>query len=105
MTIIQPNRSGYKINFSISILALMLMVSIVWGVFVYNQLVSFRHEVSGFEKIVRQAEVENAELKNTLYQITDLKNLESSASSGRLVLEKNPKYLGQQQPLAQLLNQ
>ena len=92
MTYIQPNKNN-KINFLTSILILIAVFSASWGVSLYNQLVNFNHNITNQEKLVRQAEVENAELKNRLYQQIDSKNLEVLASEKSLVIEKNPEYI------------
>ncbi|KKR88753.1 MAG: hypothetical protein UW50_C0001G0171 [Candidatus Wolfebacteria bacterium GW2011_GWA1_44_24] len=96
MTIIQPNKKN-KLNFLISILMLILAVVAVWSVFLYNQLVDFRHEIASYEKSASETEVKNAELKNELFQIVNPKNLESLMNDGALVLEKNPTYIKEQQ--------
>ena len=74
-----------------------MMVSVVifvWGIFIYNQLVSLRHEVKKQENNIQQAEVQNAELKkNNLYSILNEKNIESLINQQSLILEKNPKYI------------
>lgn len=93
MTIIQPNKNKNKINFLISIMALGAVFSAVWGVFLYNQLVNFRHEAGNYEKTVRQAEAENAELKNKLHQLIETTNSESSLNGNSLIIEKNPIYV------------
>jgi len=93
MTIIQPNKNNFKIDFFISALMLIFIISVIWGVFLYNQAVDFRHEVDDIAKILKQSEVENAELKNVLYSIIDSKDSESLAVSESLVLEKNPEYI------------
>ncbi len=92
MTYIQPNKNN-KINFLTSILILIMVFSASWGVSLYNQSVNFSHNIADQEKLVRQAEVENAELKNRLYQQIDSKNLEVLASEKSLVIEKNPEYI------------
>lgn len=92
MTYIQPNKNN-KINFLTSILILITVFSASWGVYLYNQSVNFSHNIANQEKLVRQAEVENAELKNRLYQQIDSKNLEVLASEKSLVIEKNPEYI------------
>lgn len=92
MTIIKSNKTNHKINFLISFLMLTLVISAVFGVFLYNQLVDFRHEIVSYEKIIKTAEVENAELKNALYQLLDA-GLPNSQS---FVLDKNPEYIKQQ---------
>ena len=73
-----------------------MMVSVVmavWGIFIYNQLVSLRHEVKKQENNIQQAEVQNAELKNNLYSILNEKNIESLINQQSLILEKNPNYI------------
>ena len=92
MTYIQPNKNN-KINFLTSILILIMVFSASWGVSLYNQSVNFSHNIADQEKLVRQAEVENAELKNRRYQQIDSKNLEVLASEKSLVIEKNPEYI------------
>lgn len=92
MTIIKSNKTNHKINFLISFLMLTFIVSAVFGVFLYNQLVDFRHEIAGYEKIIKTAEVENAELKNSLYQLLDAGLPENQS----FVLDKNPEYIKQQ---------
>lgn len=92
MTYIQPNKNN-KIFFLTSILILITVFSASWGVSLYNQSVNLSHNIIDQEKLVRQAEVENAELKNKLYQQIDSKNLEVLVSEKSLVMEKNPKYI------------
>ncbi|MEK9154749.1 MAG: hypothetical protein AAB596_01625 [Patescibacteria group bacterium] len=93
MTIIQPNKNKNKINFVISFLMLVLIASVAWGIFIYNQSVNFRHEISKMESNIRNLETKNAEFKNTLYQMTDLKNLESFKNNQSLVLDEHPEYI------------
>lgn len=92
MTIIQLNKNNHKKNFLISILMMVSVVMAVFGIFIYNQLVSFRHEVKKQENSIQQAEVQNAELKNNLYSILNEKNIESLINQQSLILEKNPNY-------------
>lgn len=93
MTIIQPNKTNHKANFLISLLILTSVSIAVWGVFLYNQLVDFRHEIKKQGADISRAEVTNAELKNNLYSIIDAKNLKSSVDSQSLILDKNPEYV------------
>lgn len=99
MTIIQLNKNNHKKNFLVSILMAVSVVAAVWGIFIYNQLVSLRHEVKKQENNIQQAEVQNAELKNNLYSILNEKNIESLINQQSLILEKNPNYLTKK-PLA-----
>lgn len=93
MTIIQPNKDNRKDNFYISVLMFSLVVSAVWGVFLYNQLVDIRHEINRQEVNLRRAEVMSAEFKNNLYNIIDNENLEASTNLQSLILDKNPEYV------------
>ena len=93
MTIIQLNKNNHNKNFLILILMMVSVVMAVWGIFIYNQLVSLRHEVKKQENNIQQAEVQNAELKNNLYSILNEKNIESLINQQSLILEKNPNYI------------
>lgn len=99
MTYIQPNKNNNKINFLISILTIASVSAAVWGVFLYNQTVNLRYEIIDYEKMIRQAEVKNAELKNNFYQIFDSKNFEAFIGGNDLILENHPEYV-KAQPLA-----
>ena len=93
MTIIQPDKTSALSSFSISILLVASISAVLWGVFLYNQLVNVRHELSSQKDGLQQAEVTNAELKNNLYSIIDAKNLKASMNSQSLILDKNPEYI------------
>ncbi|HDH31630.1 MAG TPA: hypothetical protein ENH26_02555 [Candidatus Wolfebacteria bacterium] len=93
MTIIQPNKNNNKTNLIISASVVILVVSAVWSIFIYNRVVNLRHENQRQEVLFRQVEVANAELKNNFYGMTDADGFESALDSQRLILEKNPKYL------------
>jgi len=97
MPIIQPNKNDKKINLFIFGMTAATIIIAVWGVFIYNQLINLRHEVIRQENKIQKAEVLNAELKNNLYQLTDTKNLETSANQNNLVLEKKPQYVKKEQ--------
>ena len=70
-----------------------LAVSAILGIFLYNQLVNLRHEITSQENNLQKAEVESAELKNNLYAAVDAKNLEKLAADKALIIDKNPQYL------------
>jgi len=92
MTIIQPHKND-KSNFSISILMMCCVIMALWGIFLYNQTINLRHEVGTEKKNVQQAEVANAELKNTFYGITNIDNLKSASNAQSLVMDQNPQYV------------
>lgn len=98
MTIIQPHKNNYKINFLISIFIVGSLAMAIWGIFLYNQLVNFRHEVTSQENTLRKTEVTNAELKDKLYNLMDTNTFSSSTNPQSLIIDKNPEYV-KNQPL------
>jgi len=93
MTIIQPHKNNRKTNFLISIFIIASLAMAVWGIFLYNQMVNFRHELANGENILRKAEVYNAELKDKLYNTTNANIFSSSTEPQSLILDKNPEYV------------
>ena len=92
MTIIQPNKNN-KSNLLVFILMTAGVLSVVWGVFLYNELVDLRHEFQRQNDDIQKAEVSNAELKNNLYNIIDARNLEALVEGQYLVLDNDPQYI------------
>lgn len=94
MTIVQPNRNDLS---AMSVFTFVMMVFLVLaafgGMYLYNQLVSLRHDISAAKDNLNKAEVANADLKNSLYQTINIKNPDSFAQSQSLVQDKNPDYL------------
>ncbi|MBN2198178.1 hypothetical protein JW698_03275 [Candidatus Wolfebacteria bacterium] len=101
MTIIQPSKKNRFTGFLISALLVSSISVVLWGVFLYNQLVDVRHEIDKQKNNFQQAEVNNAELKNNLYNIIDTKNLKASTNSQSLILDKSPEYIKNRQLVAQ----
>lgn len=93
MTIIQPRKNNYKTNFLISIFIIAGLTMAIWGIFLYNQLVNFRHELTSQENTLRKTEVINAELKDKLYNLTDTNTFSSSTNPQSLIIDKNPQYI------------
>ena len=92
MTIILPNKNN-KSNLLVFILMTAGVLSVVWGVFLYNELVDLRHEFQRQNDDIQKAEVSNAELKNNLYNIIDARNLEALVEGQYLVLDNDPQYI------------
>ena len=91
MTITKPLKKQY-IGFLIAIGVIMVS----GGVLVigeYNKLVEVRHEVRTLREGMLEGELSQADLKNSLYQITDPNTLQEQAQASALVFEKNPDYL------------
>ncbi len=93
MTIIQPHKSNNGSNFLVSILMMGCVVVALWGIFLYNQLVDVRHEAKSARNDIQEAEVANAELKNSFYSITNTDSLKSASNAQTLILEQNPQYV------------
>ena len=94
MTIIQPNKDLNKINSFISFAVMALVIAGVWSIFIYNQLVNTRYEISRQNNLLNQAEVTNAELAKDFYAATSIQNLESFVNNqSALVLDKQPTYI------------
>ena len=75
---------------------MIFIASAVWGVFLYNQTVNFKHEMKNISITLKQREVENAELKNILYSMVDLKESEAFKAACLSGVESLPGGLGNQ---------
>ena len=75
-----------------SMFSLLIAVATL-GMFVYNQLVSFRHDMRSEQASLGQREVENADLKNELYRTMDPKGPALLAENQSLVVDQNPEYI------------
>ncbi len=96
MTIIQPNRNKYFLRVLVFFGASVLSV-LVYAVVVYIQNVSLSHDINVRKAALENIRVENAELKNRFFQITDSSNLEKLAKEKGLVYDKNPQWVSASQ--------
>lgn len=92
MTIIKPKEySGY-----LSFLAIVFSVVLALGIFYifeYNSLVDIRFEIRSLKEKIAENQALNADLKHSLYKITEPEGFRELARQEGLVLEKNPKFL------------
>lgn len=94
MTFVQPHKNNITaINITIFAMIAVIAAISASGMFLYNQLVNLRHDLISGKNNAGRAEVENAELKNNLYRMVDLKNFAVTANSHSLLEDKNPEYL------------
>jgi hypothetical protein len=93
MTVIEFGKRDNKINTYIVVLTVVLVVSAVFGIVQYNNLITLRHDVSNNEDMLTQLQVQTAELKNKLSQTTDVVSNQSFIQSSGLVQDKNPTYI------------
>lgn len=93
MTIIQPNKSSFKMNFLVIFVIGFIILEAILGIFAYSKSVRLSYLIKQEQKSIQHLEVENAEFKNHLYAALDFQNVEKIASELGLVKEKKPDYL------------
>lgn len=94
MTIVQPNQTKLTaMNILMFVMIATLVMTAILGMFLYNQLVNFRHDISTAKNAVSKAEVQNAEFKNEIYEMTNIGNPVAFAEAHTMVLDTNPRYL------------
>lgn len=62
-------------------------------IYLYSELVNNRHAIKDVKDSIIALEVENADLKNQLFTMTDPSGLEVLAAEFDFVFESNPQYL------------
>lgn len=93
MTIVEFGQKNNRIRTSSILLGAMIITLFLGGIFLYNRLISLRHDVAGNKEIIAKIQVQNAELKDNLYKITDGFDQEALLKANGLVLEKKPSYV------------
>ncbi len=98
MTIIQNHAqtNSDKPKILISALIGVVITLSIGGIFIYNQKVNLSHEIDSVKITLRDAEVKNAELKNSVYGMLDQQKLQSLVTNQALVIDKNPSYVKNQ---------
>lgn len=91
MTVIQPNKIKSVLAIIIGLSLVLFLVAFV-NIYVYSKTVSLKYDASKLEKNLESLRVENAELKNDLYQLVDLKKLENLAKEKGMIQDKNPQW-------------
>jgi cell division protein FtsL len=67
--------------------------SVIAMVFVYQDTITLRHDIEQGQETLSALKVQNAELKNNFYSITDAVAHEAFLQERGLVLENNPHYV------------
>ncbi len=93
MTIIEPNKNRTHLNFILIALMGMIGLSILSGIYLYNQTVDLRHTIKNEAAMIQKTQEGMVDLRNRLYAVLDLKNLLNIAQSGGLVNDARPSYL------------
>lgn len=93
MTIIQPNRTqAFPLNLIIGALIVLVMLSAVWLVSLYNTLVNIQHGISETKDEIKQIQTANAELKEELFALLDSRKFEEFAAEAALIKDRAPRY-------------
>lgn len=95
MTIIKKNNSiaSSQSNALIFSLLVVFLAFAVSAIFLYSQTVNSRHEINLIKVSLRSAEIENAELKKVLNEMTNSQKIQEAAARSNLVVEKNPYFI------------
>ncbi len=91
MTIAKPKNK--KIRKLIIIASFTLIIFTLSNVFVYNKIVNLQHLIAVQTKDLENFKLADADLKNKLYQILDLKNLGELAKDLGMIKINNPEFL------------
>lgn len=94
MTIVQPNKANLTaMNILMVVMMMFLIATALAGMFIYNQLVNFRHDILSAEDNISKAGAVNSDLKTSLYELTNTKDPSLFAQGHALVQDNNPQYL------------
>ncbi|PIR97715.1 MAG: hypothetical protein COT89_02975 [Candidatus Colwellbacteria bacterium CG10_big_fil_rev_8_21_14_0_10_42_22] len=92
MTIIRPNKDRDFIK--ICILCGIGMGVMILAVLVsYVSLVSIQHDLEAVRDELKSGKLQNAELKNQYFELTNVENLERLAGEMGLIKDKNPEWV------------
>ena len=92
MTIIQPNRDRQLTSVLRLLLVVIGAVLVILIVF-YNRMIAARAAHRATDIAVSQLRLDNAEIKNSYYQILENQNLVKTTEALGYIKEQNPKYL------------
>ena len=93
MTVIQPNKSNKNIIYLFLGLGILVFLGVSAAVAIYSQTVNLKHDIIGLSSELEALKLNNAELKNDFYKLTDQKVLEAVAKERGLIQDKNPKWV------------
>lgn len=96
MTIIEPNKNKFKLNFLIILVIGFILAEAVLSIFAYNRSVRISYSLNENKKSIEELRVSNADFKNQLYSVLDLENADKLAARFGLIKEGKPEYLARQ---------
>lgn len=96
MTIIEPNKNKFKLNFLLILVIGFILAEAVLSIFAYNKSVQISYSLSENKKAIEELRASNADFKNQLYSVLDLENAPELAAKFGLIKEGKPEYLARQ---------
>ncbi|MCL5016265.1 MAG: hypothetical protein M1312_01485 [Patescibacteria group bacterium] len=91
MTVIQPNKDKGVIGLIIFLSGLLTVVSAL-TIIVYSKTVSLRQDIAGLTQSIQTEQVQNAELKDKFFALTDPSSLQQLAAKDGFVRVVNPQW-------------
>ncbi len=93
MTILRSDRANVLWSQLLVALGLMLLVSAVYLVWLYTQLVNRNHDLARIRSEFQQIQTANSELQDRIFTLFGEDQLRSFAAAHSLVPERQPRYL------------
>ncbi len=93
MTILRSDHANVLWNRLLIVLGLMLVVSAVYLVWVYTQLVNRNHDLALARTEFQQIQTANSELQDRIFALFGEDQLRSFAAAHSLVPDRQPRYL------------
>lgn len=92
MTIIEPNKN-HLLQSTLMYFAGAMLVLVVIGIYFYNLNVTLKYGITMQEKEVNRLEAANADMRNEMYRVLDVRNLTAVIQERNLIQDKNPDYM------------
>jgi cell division protein FtsL len=92
MTVIKPNKNKSRWNSIIFFCAVGAIFCVALNVFFYARSVAYRQESRKAEARLENLRLRNAELKNRIFNLTDLNSMKDFAEKNGLIKDGNPRW-------------
>lgn len=92
MTFLQPKKDK---NFLIRLMIISItpfILSVIFLVVMYNQVVTFEHEILKADKAIEESQILSAELKEKIFSFFSSDSVEKIMAEKGLIQDKNPEY-------------
>lgn len=92
MSIIQPNKKKNILTLIIGLGVLFVMFT-VGNIMIYSRTVSITHDLTALKNNLGNLQVQNAELRTSLYTETDSDAMSKIIATGGFVEDRNPQWV------------